>query len=549
MDEKKSTDAVNTSAATEGQRPINEKPVDTIPHNDVSSKRNADVVKTNVEDDATNAINAANNHPTAFLPIKPLQQANIVLPPFPTECLPTVVQNQVNAVASHSQTSPDMAAVIGLGTLAVCAQRKFEVEALPGYTEQLSLFISPIASPGERKSSVMRKMTSPIYDYEQEINKRLEPEIRKNKALRNSLERRIKNLERKLEQKYDQQIEKELEELQAELDNTPQIKALRFTTDDCSSEKLVKLLAENGGRFAVISTEGEIFDNMAGRYSGTANFDVMLKGHCGDQICVDRIGRETERIDHPALSMILSIQPKVLDEIMGNSDMAGRGLLARFLYAIPLSTIGNRDFETTPIQHEVAEEYRKLVFRLMDIIPEEQPYYLHLSPKALDTVSDFFREHERYLLGEGQEIIDWASKYVGTVLRIAGLIHVAVSDEMSLEIQDTTIEKAIKIGQYFLAHARYAYSMMGTDISIKKARFVFAKLVKNGTNEIKRSDLFQMCRGKFFKKTEDLFSTLDLLESRGYIRIVHPERLAAAGRPQDARVVVNPEAVNLERSR
>lgn len=548
MDEKKSTDAVNSSAATEGQRPTNEKPVDTIPYNGAFSKKISDVEKKRGENDAVNAINAANNSSTVFSPLKPLQQANIVLPPFPTECLPTAVQDYVNAVATHSQTSPDMAAVISLGILAVCIQRKFEVEALPGYTEQLSMFISPIAPPGERKSSVMRKMTSPIYDYEQEINKRQEPEIRKNKALRNSLERRIKNLERKLEQKYDRQIEKELEELQAELDNTPQIKALRFTTDDCSSEKLVKLLAENGGRFAVISTEGGIFDIMAGRYSGTANFDVMLKGHCGDQICVDRIGRETERIDHPALTMILSIQPKVLDEIMGNSDMAGRGLLARFLYAIPLSTIGNRAFETTPIQQEVAEEYRKLVFRLMDIVPEEKPHYLRLSPRALDIVSAFFREHERYLVGEGQEIIDWASKFVGTVLRIAGLIHVAVFDDKRLDIQDTTIEKAIKIGQYFLAHARYAYSMMVTDISIKKARFVFAKLVMNGTNEIKRSELFQICRGKFFKKTEELFSTLELLESRGYIRIEHPERQAVAGRPQDVRVIVNPEAVKLERA-
>lgn len=546
MDEKEMTDAVNTSAATEGQRPTIEKPTNTIPHNDALCKKTSDADNTRANDNnAVNAINAANNSSTAFSPLNPLQQTNIVLPPFPTECLPTAIQNYVNAVASHSETSPDLAAVFGLGVLAVCVQGKYQVEALPGYTEPLSLYTVVIASPGERKSPVLKQMTNVIYEYEQEENQRREPEIRRTNMLRKSLQRRINGLEKRIERKYDRQAETELEDLEIQLLDTPEVTAVRFTTDDTSSEKLVNLLSENGGRFAVISTEGDIFDIMAGRYSGKANFEVWLKAHCGDTICVDRIGRETVYINHPALSAILSIQPIVLDEIMQNNVMVGRGLLARFLYAFPHSTIGGRDFIPFPIQQEVADEYRKIVFRLMDIVPKEQPYYLHLSPKALDTVSVFFREHERYLVGEGQEIIDWASKYVGTVLRIAGLIHVAVSDEEDMVIQDSTIKKAIKIGQYFLAHARYAYSMMGTDTSIKKARFVFAKLVKNGTNEIKRSDLFQMCRGKFFKKTEELFPTLDLLENHGYIRIEHPERQTVAGRPRDARVIVNPAAIKL----
>ena len=37
---------------------------------------------------------------------------------------------------------------------------------------------------------------------------------------------------------------------------------------------------------------------------------------------------------------------------------------------------------------------------------------------------------------------------------------------------------AISICEYFRAHALYAYAMMGTDLSIQKARFVLAKLRK-----------------------------------------------------------------------
>ena len=42
------------------------------------------------------------------------------------------------------------------------------------------------------------------------------------------------------------------------------------------------------------------------------NFEVFLKGHAGDTIIVDRIGRSAERIDHPAITMGLTVQPEIL---------------------------------------------------------------------------------------------------------------------------------------------------------------------------------------------------------------------------------------------
>ena len=300
-------------------------------------------------------------------------------------------------------------------------------------------------------------------------------------------------------------------------------------------------MAANGGVFSVISTEGGIFDIMAGRYSNKANIDIWLKGHCGDAIYVDRMTRDPECILHPALSAILSIQPSVLDEIMSNTTMTGRGLIARFLYSSPPSRIGGRTFRTPSVSPEVSAAYRNLIFHLMALPITEEPQTLHLSEKAFDLMADYFQEHEKFLAGEGQAISDWASKYIGAVLRIAGLLHGADMDDGDREISVSTMNQAIQIGKYFLAHSTYAYSMMGTDLSIQKAKFVMAKLKKKNISTIKRSDLFQMCRGKFFKKTEEIFSTLELLESHGYLRLEEPER-QAVGRPADVRIFVNPAA-------
>ena len=482
------------------------------------------------------------DQPGHFHELIPLKPEASNLPEFPVECLPDVMKAYVLAVAEHSQTSPDMAAAVGLGVLASCLQGKFQVEGTPGYTEQLSLYVTVIAPPGERKSSVLRDMTHCIEDYEQQANEKLEPCIKANKKERDAIQRRISMLEKKLEKKPDPSAESELITLQDRLDELPEIKKIRYSADDCSIEALTSLLANNNGRMTVISAEGGIFDIMSGRYSNKPNLDVWLKGHCGDTIRVDRLGREAEYIPHPALTAILSIQPVVVNEIMENPAMTGRGLIARFLYASPPSRIGSRIFCTDPIPEEVGDAYQELIFRLMDLSYTEEAKTIRLSKEAREIISGYFMEHEKFLLGEGQEIADWANKYIGSILRISALLHIAQFDPEEMEISADTMKKAIEIGKYFLAHVRYAYALMGNDISLKKANFVLGKIKKNGFESVKRSDLFQVCRGKFYKKTEELLATLELLEAHGYIRQEQPV-YTGTGRPPDVMVIVNKEAL------
>ena len=336
-----------------------------------------------------------------FQPLKPLTPQSGDLPPFPVDALPATLRDYVTAVAEHSQTSPDMAAVIGLGVLAVCLQAKFVAEGSPGYTEPLSLYTVVIAAPGERKSGVMRDMTRCLYEYEQDYNQEHATEVRTNQRERENLQRQINLLQKKMEASSDWALDAQMNVLTEQLENTPALRSKRFYADDCSSEALTSLMANNGGTLAVISTEGGIFDLMAGRYSNKVNIDVWLKGHCGDAIYVDRKTREAESILHPALSAILTIQPCVLEEIMSNATMSGRGLIARFLYSSPPSRIGTREFCTAPIPPEMSAAYRRLVYSLMALPLSEEPRKLVLSPDAGELLSAYFSHHEKYLVGEG----------------------------------------------------------------------------------------------------------------------------------------------------
>lgn len=476
-----------------------------------------------------------------FAPLIPLEQEAAQLPTFPVECLPEPIRNYVVSESINSQTAVDMAAVLGLGVLAICLQGKYVMEAKPGYQEPLSLFNAIIASPGERKSRVYSSMTAPLYEYEKVRSEQMISTIRENQNKRESLERRIEGLDMKLKRKENEEMEKEIVSLKDELRNLPNLQPPRFFADDCTCESLTSLMAENGGVFSVISSEGGIFDILTGRYSPNAkvNIDTWLKGHSGDPIRVDRLGRSTEFVAHPALSAVLTIQPTVLSTIMENSTLDGRGLLARFLYSSPPSRIGTRSFLTPPMPDEVKTAYRNLIFRLMDIPLKETPTVLTLAPDALEEMNRYFLKHEQYLAGEGQDIIEWASKYIGTVLRIAGLLHAAES--VDTEVQLDTLKRAIRIGEYYLAHACYAFSLMGVDESIRKAKAVVAKIRSEKKQSIKRCDLFRLCRSKYFKKVEDIIPTLELLETNGYIRQMNPEGPMTPGRKPDVQILINPK--------
>lgn len=493
-------------------------------------------------ENANNAENSAaelKNAAGAFLPFKPLKPSADSLPPFPIDCLPSRLRNYVEAVAIHTQTPMDMAAGAALGVLAACLQGKVKVEGNIGHYEQTSLYIFLIAPPGSRKSAVIHAMTAAIEDYEQKYNEGNKTAMRRNKQERESLQRDINRLTRQLEVKYDTLTELELQHTQDKLVELPEIKPLQIFTDDCTSESMIRLLKDNHGRMALISAEGGAFDNIVGRYTKKPNLDVWLKGICGDTIRVDRINREPDYIRNPALSMIISAQPGVLRELMQSSLLDGRGFLARLFYINIPSAAMPKSFRSAPIPATIREDYDHLIFHLLNL-SENEPITLHLAPEAINQMDELCHSVEAYLRNEHRDMREWGSKYIGLVLRTAGLLHIAADG--AGDIQTEMVENAIRIGSYAFHHALYAYSILGADETVEKALHVVTKLRKLSVTSISRSDLYQKCRGRFFRDAKEMEPALNLLEQHGYIWLDVPA-YSGVGRPSVGTIYVNPAAL------
>lgn len=475
---------------------------------------------------------------------EPIPFEDYDLPPFPVDTLPAPVRDYVSALAESTQTPVDLAAASAIAVMSVCMQGKFRIKAKEDWVEPVNTFVLAVMNPSERKSAVENAMIKPLNVYESEQNNLNASLIESSKMHRRILERRQKAIEDKVA-KGTAAME-EVQKIAEEIANYRETAPLKLYVDDITTEKLMSVLASNDGRAAILSTECGIFDTLSGAYSKSVNIDVMLKGYSGDCIRVDRIGRNSESIMSPALTVLLMAQPSVLSGLMQNDTFRGRGLTARFLYCMPASYVGSRRYRTQAVPPETYAAYERCIRNLLEDEYGEEPEIITLSEAADRLIEAFAEELEPKLRGEYADIADWAGKLVGNVLRIAALICRASTHRSNefldvpepLVVDGDTMSAAIRIGRYFIDHAKAAYMLMGADPVVSRCRKVLGVVKLKNLSEFSRRDIMRLCQS--FKTADDVQQALSRLIDYGYVAEKIPEKVHGKGRPPAPRYLVNP---------
>jgi replicative DNA helicase len=489
-----------------------------------------------------------------WTPPIPLGTAGDV-PAFPVEVLPGWLGDQVAAVATATQTPPDLAGMLALAVLATVAAGAAEVEPRPGWREPLCLFVAVGMDAGARKSSVFAAMTRPLAEFERQQATAALPGITETATLRRVAEQAAAAAEAaaakappdRAEELQAAAVARAAEAARLVVPPLP-----RWLADDATPEALAGLLAAYG-RIALLSPEGDVFDQMAGRYNQSAgpNLGVYLKGHAGDLLKVDRRGRPPEYVERPCLTIGLAVQPEVLRGLADRPGFRGRGLLARFLYSLPPSLVGHRQPGAPAIPPPVADRYALELQALaasLSTPPGQDPTVLTLDPAAGELLLGFEQELEpRLAAGSGDlaNMAGWAAKLAGATCRLAALLHLAshLRDGWARPISADTYAGAVRLAGYLVEHARAVFDLMGADPGLEDARWLLDWISRTGRTQFTRRDAHQAApRGRFPKAT-DLDPALRLLEEHGYLRRVDPEPSRdphGRGRPPSPRFLVNP---------
>jgi hypothetical protein len=475
-------------------------------------------------------------------------------PPFPVEVLPGWLGEYVAAVATATQTPPDLAGMLALAVLATVAAGAVEVQPRPGWHEPLCLFVAVGMDAGTRKSSVFTALTQPVAEFERQQAAAALPAITETATLRRIADQAAGAAEAAASKApADLQEERQAEAIArtAEAANLIVPPIPRWLVDDATPEALAGLLATYG-RIALLSPEGDVFDQMAGRYNQTAgpNLGVYLKGHAGDLLKVDRRGRPPEYVERPCLTIGLTVQPDVLQGLASRPGFRGRGLLARFLYSLPQSLVGHRQPGASPVPEPVADRYTRELQALAASLTcpaSDDPTMLSLDPHAEELLLAFECDLEPRLAadsGDLAHLAGWAAKLAGATCRVAGLLHLAshLRDGWAHPIGANTVAGALRLADYLVEHARAVFDLMGADPRVSDARWLLDWISRTDQVYFSRRDAHQAARGRF-RKASDLEPALRLLEEHGYLRRVDPEPSRdphGRGRPASPRFVVNP---------
>jgi len=422
------------------------------------------------------------------------------LPEFPSEILPEVGRKMVEAVAKVNQVDKGLPGSMYLSALSTCLSKKVQVD-LGTHTEPVNIYTCPILDPGERKTSTMNLMMTPIYEYQKDRAGEVVDD-----------------------------------------DEEPPV----YIVDDITSEALFKVMSENNERMSVISAEGGIFGIMAGRYNGNGNgnIDIYLKGHAGDPCSNHRIGRKSQSMDSPSLTICLAVQQDIIREIGSNKQFRGRGLIGRLLFCYCQHRAGYRKRQKEKISEALKQKYRDHVIDLMSM-----PLSLHnleLSPEA-HAVWDEFHDDIEAEMQTGKpmaSIKDWGSKLAGAVARIAGLLHYA---EHGHQAQDNPISVGIvgasaAIGAYYREHALATFGLMRENPEIESARKILDYLIVRKPDSFKGREVLR--NKNAFNSMGEITPGLKLLVERNYIR-EKAKITPVNGRPEASIYEVNPKALTL----
>ncbi|MBI5785190.1 MAG: DUF3987 domain-containing protein [Rhodocyclales bacterium] len=467
-------------------------------------------------------------------------------PDLPADLLPGVWGEHALAVSEATQTPPALVVLFTISILATILQGRYMVEPFGDgdYQEPLSLWTVTCYPVGGRKTAVFNACVAPVLRWEKLAGDRARPEIFRRFAAREVAVKRIERLKNDAAREDDQKkrglIEDEIKRTKEDMPD--ELKSPRCFTGNATSERTEGMLAEQGGKLSLLSDENDTFLHLTGALrGGVASLDVVLKGHAGSAIRVDRQGREAH-LDRPALSMGLIVQPESFAELAAVRRLRNTGVLARFLFAVPRSNIGQRDVRLRkPVPRDVAEAYHAAVMRLLDGYEArgQEPHILPFATEAMEPWLAFAEgvEHHQGEGGRYENVSDWTSKLPGQAARLAAVFQIAEDGLDAKVVALKSVERALQLCRLLIPHAEAAFSMLGADDTDTDALAVLRWLRTNERREFTRREAQRAMHGRF-SKVERLERALGALRD---LYIISGEKKAATGGRASCFYLVNPK--------
>lgn len=463
---------------------------------------------------------------------EPILFESLETPEIPSHWLPGIFGEFAESLAQASETPSALSVMTILGVLSTALSGYCAVSPKTGWIEPINIYTLIALPPANHKSLVVRACTQPLWHWEKEQKKQREHEIKRQRAARKTEERILENLRMKAAKTEDLEEQRRLFEviIQQEMALTEVSSLPILFTNDATPESLTHLVAEQGGRLAIFSDEGGILDTLAGLYShGSANIDILLKGIDGGEVRVHRKDRST--LLNPYLTVVLTVQPVVIQNMAEKKTYLGKGVLERFLYVLPQSRLGYRTHDTPPLSADIQAAYDQTIIALLNArqsistLQSEPMQIFSLSAEALTAWRQFQLQLESELRPEGLlgNYPGWGGKLAGFTLRLAGLLQVAEhglphqSHGDHPPISATTMQNALRLAEALRLHALTVFQWMNRETACEDAQVVWQWIQRQPQGSFTQAGIRFALRNKKQGQSHRLMKALNILQERHLI--------------------------------
>lgn len=245
---------------------------------------------------------------------------------------------------------------------------------------------------------------------------------------------------------------------------------------DSTIEMVIKILSQNKQGCTILADELSGFIKRMNQYKSGDEVQKWLELWSGSPVLLQRISREENKVTDPFCSVVGGIQPGVL-ESLSKEENEHNGFFHRFLFIYPKQQ-DKASWKTPNPPEIITMEFYRAFSEILHHRQNTDKITYFLSPAA-DELYGQWHDYKnlKYNKTDSPHVKGIIAKYQEYCLRLALLIQV-IEDGLyrRKEITEITIEKAIRLTEYFLGNMHKAIKLLVPETPVDKLSELHKKL-------------------------------------------------------------------------
>ena len=442
-------------------------------------------------------------------PIDP-PPSEMAVEPFPVDVLPAPLRRYVEESAQAIGVPADFIAVPLLSALGVAIGTTRRLELKSSWRELPTVWTAIVAEPGSAKSPALQHALKGVFEHQDELAE--------------DYRWHLADYKRRKDQGQQERTEESQGGYEPEKDETsedphPPVRKQVFTSDS-TTEALADVLLQNLRGLLFYQDELAGWARSFNQYKGKSGADRQTWSSFWNSapVMINRRNRqEPLHLEESFVCAAGAIPPDVLSEL---HDELGRedGFISRILFAFP-ETQAARWTDAAPAQSTVTG-YKRVFEKLFNLrsrisLLPGQRCAVCLTEKGKEKWIEFYNKHVDEMNAPDFPYplrAPWA-KLRGYCARFALILQMArvASDEVESEdVDEVSIQRAVRLVDYFQSHARKVYaSLHSTQQDKELARAIKFLKEHDGSASVRDFVTCKVAGCQTKRNAEELFRKLE----------------------------------------